>query len=255
MNQLEKVFNYQDQQVRTIVMEGQPWFAAKDVCDVLEIKNTTDSIKRLDEDEVTRFNLGGLSGETNFVSEPGLFSLILGSRKPEAKTFKRWITHEVIPSIRKHGGYLTPEKVEEALLNPDTLIQLATQLKQEREEKAKLLEQSLKDRPKVIFAEALEVSENTILIGELAKLLKQNGLDIGEKRLFEKLRSEGYLMKTKGERWNDPTQRSLDLRLFEIKKRSINNPDGSVRTTKTTKVTGKGQIYFINKFKNELLPV
>jgi anti-repressor protein len=191
----------------------------------------------------------GGNQQKKFINEGNLYRLIVRSRLPEAEKFESWVFDEILPTIRKHGAYLTPQKVEEVLLDPDTIIQLATQLKQERMERSKLQEKFDKDRPKVIFAEALETSNNSILIGELAKLLKQNGVDIGEKRLFAQLRQDGYLMKTPGERWNDPTQRSMEMRIFEIKKRTINNPDGSVRTTKTTKVTGKGQIYFINKFK------
>lgn len=249
MNQLQ-AFDFSGNNVRVIIKGGEPWWVAKDVCQVLEISNPTVAIQRLDLDEVTKFNLGGLHGETNIVNESGLYSLILGSRKPEAKQFKRWITHEVIPSIRKHGGYLTPEKVEEALLNPDVMIQLATSLKEERARRERLQQQIEQDKPKVIFAQALETSNNTILIGELAKLLKQNGVDVGQNRLFEILRNEGYLGR-KGDYYNMPTQRSMEMKLFEIKTRTLNNPDGSVRVTKTTKVTGKGQVYFINKFKSE----
>ncbi|HZG81583.1 MAG TPA: phage antirepressor KilAC domain-containing protein [Brevibacillus sp.] len=147
-----------------------------------------------------------------------------------------------------------PTDLERFLLNPDTIIRIAQNWKAEQELRIAAEKKIEEDRPKVIFAEALETSRNSILIGELAKLLKQNGVDIGQNRLFERLRIEGYLMRTRDERWNDPTQKALELGLFEIKKRSINNPDGSVRVVKTTKVTGKGQIYFINKYKSELVP-
>jgi anti-repressor protein len=246
-----QIFNYQGSDIRTVVINNEPWWIAKDVCDVLELSNPTVALQSLDEDERSKFNLGR-QGETNIVNEPGLYSLIMRSRKPEARTFKRWITHEVIPTIRKHGAYMTPEKLEEVLLNPDTLIRLATDLKAEREARIAAETKIEADRPKVLFAEALETSSNTILIGELAKLLKQNGVDVGQNRLFERLRHEGYLMRTRDERWNDPTQRAMEMGLFEVKVRSINNPDGSVRTIKTTKVTGKGQIYFINKFKGRI---
>ncbi|PWW37338.1 MULTISPECIES: phage antirepressor KilAC domain-containing protein [Paenibacillus] len=242
-------FMYGSQEIRTITIDDEPWFVAKDVCAVLELTNPTMAIQTLENDERAKFNLGR-QGETNIVNESGLYSLIFGSRKPEAKKFKRWITQDVIPSIRKHGGYLTPTKLEEVLLNPDTLIQLATNLKDERAKREQLQLQVEKDKPKVIFAEALETSSNTILIGELAKLLKQNGIDVGQNRLFHLLREQGYLG-SKGEYRNIPTQRSMDLKLFEIKTRTINNADGSIRVTKTTKVTGKGQSYFINKFKRD----
>lgn len=243
MNNSLTLFTYQGMNLRTSLINGEPWFVAKDVCEVLDITNSRDALNRIDEDEkgVVLTDTHGGKQEVTAVNEPGLYSLILGSRKAEAKQFKRWITHEVIPAIRKHGGYLTPEKVEEALLNPDTIIQLATQLKEAR---AKIEA----DRAKVIFAEALETSNHSILIGELAKLLKQNGIEIGQNRLFDWMRQEGYLG-SKGEYYNVPTQKGMDLKLFEIKTRSINNPDGSVRVTRTTKVTTKGQMYFINKFK------
>lgn len=241
-------FVYGSSEVRTITIDNETWFVAKDVCFALNIDPS--QTRRLDEDEKGLHSIQTLGGIQNIqvVNEPGLYSLMSGSRKPEAKKFKRWINHEVIPSIRKHGGYLTPNKLEEVLLNPDTLIQLANNLKDERAKREQLELQAEKDKPKVIFAEALETSSNTILIGELAKLLKQNGIDVGQNRLFQLLREQGYLG-SKGEYRNIPTQRSMDLQLFEIKTRTINNADGSIRVTKTTKVTGKGQSYFINKFK------
>lgn len=247
MNQLQKVFNYQGNQLRTVVIDNEPWFVAKDVCEILEIKNPTDALKRLDSDERSRFNLGR-QGETNIVNEPGLYTLILGSRKPEAKQFKRWITHEVIPSIRKHGAYMTPEKIEEVLTDPDTIIKLATTLKEERQKRLEAEKTIEQQKPKVLFANAVETSESSVLVGELAKILRQNGIDIGQNRLFRWLRENGYLIRQRGENYNLPTQYSMDLGLFEIKKRTINNPDGSVRVTRTPKVTGKGQIYFVNKF-------
>lgn len=253
MNKLQ-TFNFNDAQIRVIEIGGQPWFVLKDVCDVLGLRSP-DVRKRLSDDVVTIHTVQDSLGRTNqasIINEDGLYDVILESRKPEARAFRKWVTSEVLPSIRQHGGYLTPAKIEEVLLNPDTIIDLAMRLKQANEEKAKLAAQIEADKPKVIFAEALETSGNSILIGELAKILKQNGVNIGQNRLFERLRQEGYLMKTKDERWNDPTQYSMELGLFEIKKRVINSPDGSVRTVKTTKVTPKGQIYFVNKFKARL---
>ncbi|KJH58956.1 antirepressor [Bacillus licheniformis] len=247
---MQKVFNYQDQQVRTVVKDNEPWFVAKDVCSVLEIKNNRDALARLDEDEkgvVLTDTLGGTQ-ELTAVNEPGLYSLILGSRKPEAKQFKRWITHEVIPTIRKTGGYVA---------NDDLFIQ--TYLPQADEQTKQLFKVTLHTmkeqskqietmKPKALFADAVEASESSVLVGELAKILKQNGIEIGQNKLFKWLRENGYLIRKKGESFNLPTQRSMDMGLFEIKKSTINNPDGSVRTTRTPKVTGKGQIYFVNKF-------
>lgn len=250
MNELTKAFQYVGNNVRAIIKGDTVWFVAKDVCEVLDHSDVSMAVSRLDEDEKltqTMF-VSGQNRKTWLVNESGLYSLIMTSRKPEAKQFKRWVTHEVIPSIRKHGGYLTPEKVEEALNDPDTIIMLATRLKEERAQRAAVEKQRALERPKVLFAEALETSHQTILIGELAKLLKQNGVDMGQKRLFNWLREQGYLIRKPGDEYNNPTQKGMNLGLFEIKKRTINNNDGSVRVTKTTKVTGKGQLYFINKF-------
>lgn len=244
-----QVFDFETQPLRTVTLDGDPWFVAKDVCDILEITNSRDALSRLDDDEkgVATTDTPGGPQEMAIVNESGLYVLVLGSRKPEAKVFKRWITHEVIPSIRKHGGYLTPEKIEEALLNPDTLIRLATDLKAERERRQALERQAQLDKPKTIFADAVTCSHTSILIGDLAKLIKQNGYDIGQKRLFEYLRENGYLIKG-GNSKNMPTQRSMEMELFEVKESAITNPDGSIRITKTTKVTGKGQVYFVNHF-------
>lgn len=231
----------------------EPLFLAKDVAAWIEHSDVSTMLRNIDEDEKVTNIVCTHGGNQSawFLTEEGLYEILMQSRKPIAKEFKKRIK-EILKAIRKHGGYLTPQKVEEALLNPDTIIQLATQLKEEREKRFEIEKQIEKDKAKVIFAEALETAKNTILIGELAKLLKQNGLNIGQNRLFEKLRKEGYLG-NKGDYYNLPTQKSMNLELFEIKVRTVNNPDGSLRVTKTTKVTGKGQIYFINKFQNELI--
>lgn len=250
MNEIKVFENKQFGQVRSIVKDGEPWFVAADVCRALDVGNSRQALTRLDEDEkgvISNDTLGGRQ-EMSIVSEAGLYSLVLGSRKPEAKLFKRWITHEVIPAIRKHGGYLTPEKVEEVLLNPDTIIQLATQLK-ESHEKVKALEaQRAIDAPKVLFAQCVAASESDILIGQLAKILKQNGVDMGQNRLFEILRRDGYLISQKGGNWNMPTQRSMEQGLMRIKETAVSHSDGHVTVSKTPKITGKGQIYFVQKY-------
>lgn len=256
MDNKPKIFNHtQFGNVEIIVDEDKVWFAATQVAKTLGYSNPRDAIaKHCRKEGVAKRDVlteGGLQ-TMNFIDEGNLYRLIVRSKLPEAEQFERWIFDEVIPTIRQHGAYMTPEKIEEVLLNPDTIIDLAMRLKHANEEKARLYAKIEQDRPKVLFAEALETSGNSILIGELAKLLKQNGINIGQNRLFERLRQDGYLMKTKDERWNDPTQKAMELGLFEIKKRTINAPDGTVRTIKTTKVTGKGQIYFINKYKSEL---
>lgn len=232
--------------VRTLVKGGEPWFVASDVCESLGLSNPTVSVNRLDADERSKFNLGR-QGEVNTVNEYGLYNLVLGSRKPEAKAFKRWITHEVIPTIRKHGGYLTPDKVEEILTNPDAIIRLATQLKEERAKREAAEKVIEEQRPKALFADAVSASKTSILIGALAKLIRQNGVDVGQKRLFEWLRKKGYLIKSGNDK-NMPTQRSMERGLFEVKEGSYVDGDGVNRITRTTKVTGKGQLYFVNKF-------
>ena len=244
MNNLQIFKSEEFGEIRVIEKDGQVMFVAKDVCECLDIKNNRDALSRLDEDEkgvVSTDTLGGIQ-DMLAVNEYGLYSLVLSSRKPEAKKFKRWVTHEVLPSIRKNGGYianqenLTPEQiVAQALIVANNIIQ----------EKDRLLAEQ---KPKVLFADAVETSHTSILVGELAKLINQNGVDIGQNRLFEWLRDNGFLIKRNGTDYNMPTQYSMDLGLFEIKERSIANPDGSVRITKTPKVTGKGQQYFINKF-------
>lgn len=245
-NELTIFENEEFGRIRSVMVNEEPYFVAKDICDILEIKNTTDAVKRLDEDEVTRFNLGGLSGEVNIVNEYGLYSLILASRKPEAKGFKRWITHDVIPSIRKHGVYMTEQRIEEIILNPDTVIKLAQELKIEREEKKKLAEKIEFDKPKVLFANSVTSSRTTILVRELSKLLKQNNIDIGQNRLYKYLRENGYIVKNSTE----PTQKSMNLGLFEVEEKTYYVKE-QPRISKVTKVTGKGQIYFINRLTKE----
>lgn len=251
MNEMQ-IFNYQNKQVRTVEKNGEPWWVLKDVCEVLEM-DTTQLKKvadRLEPDEKGR-NLiptPGGNQETWIINESGLYNVILRSDKPQAKPFRKWVTSEVLPSIRKHGGYLTPEKVEEALLNPDTLIRLATDLKAEREKRMQLEAQAQKDKPKVLFADAVATAKTSILIGELAKLLKQNGVNIGQNRLFDWMRRNGFLIQRKGTDYNMPTQRAMESGLFEIKETSITHADGHVSVNKTPKVTGKGQQYFLNRF-------
>ena len=165
-----------------------------------------------------------------------------------AEKFQAKVADEIIPSIRKHGAYMTPQKIEEVLLNPDTIIKLATDLKAEREHRMALETKIEQDKPKTIFADAVSSSKTSILIGDMAKLLRQNGIEIGQKRLFDWLRNNGYLIKRKGSDWNMPTQRSVEMGLFEIKESTHLDGNGCNITTKTSKVTGKGQVYFINKF-------
>jgi anti-repressor protein len=247
-----QIFNYTDREMRTVVKNGEPWFVAKDVCEVLSISKYRDAVSRLYEDESISVLVDTLGGnqEMTAINEAGLYSLIMVSRKPEAKQFKRWITHEVIPSIRKHGIYATQRTLEEMLSNPDTMIKTLQALKDEREHRKLLQLEVDKNKPKVLFADAVSASHTTILIGELAKLIKQNGVDMGQNRMFEWLRNNEYLTKRKGTDYNMPTQKSMELGLFEVKETSISHSDGHITVSKTPKVTGKGQQYFINKFLN-----
>ena len=263
MNDLKIFENEQFGSIRTIEINSEPWFVGKDVAEVLGYAKARNAIAtHVDtedkKDAPIQGNLGGTQTMT-LINESGLYSLILSSKLPTAKEFKRWVTSEVLPSIRMHGAYMTANTLEQALLSPDYLIRLATALKNEQEQR-KLLEEKNEqqrskieeDKPKVIFAEAVETAKTSILVGELAKILKQNGVATGQKRFFEWLRSNGYLIKSGSDK-NMPTQRSMELGLFEIKETAFAHSDGHTTVQKTPKVTGKGQQYFINKFlpKNE----
>jgi len=190
-------------------------------------------------------------GKGDFIPENIFYRLAMKAKNETAEKFQAKVADEIIPSIRKHGAYMTSDVLEKALASPDFLIQLATKLKNEQERNRKLKADNERMKPKEIFADAVSVSDTSILIGELEKIIKQNSIDIGQNRLFEWMRSKGYLISRKGIDYNMPTQKSMELGLFEIKERTINNPDGSVRITKTVLVTGKGQQYFINKFLNK----
>lgn len=249
-NKLQIFKNQEFGELRAILKDGEPWFVATDVCKAMEISNSTVAISRLDIDEVAKFNLGGLSGECNVVSEPGLYSLALGSRKPQAKPFKRWVTHEVIPTIRKHGMYATPETAEKILGDPDFLIETLQTLKKERALRQEAEQKIEQDKPKVLFAEAVGSSKQSILIRELAKLLAQNGIQIGEKRLFSWLRANGFLISKLGDDYNLPSQYSMERKLMVIRERTYSD-DVHTRILRTPMITGKGQRYFVDRFLNK----
>lgn len=254
MNELKIFQNEEFGDLRTVTDEnGNPWFVASDICKALDLSNPTVAVSRLDDDERTKFNLGR-QGLTNVVNEYGMYSLIMASRKEEAKKFKRWITHEVLPSIRKHGAYMSEEVIEKTLSDPDYLIRLATNLKKERAKRMLAEAEVTRNKPKVLFADTVAASQNSCLVGELAKLISQEAIrsgradvKIGQNKLFAWLRNEGYLCKS-GERKNQPRQQYIDQGLFEIKKGSYVDSNGALINTSTPKVTGKGQIYFVNKF-------
>ncbi len=249
MNGLKVFTHHEFGQVRTVIKDGSPWFVAADVCRALKIINNRDALIRLDEDEkgVAKIDTPGGTQEMSIINEPGLYALVMGSRKAEAKAFRRWILHEVIPSIRQNGFYGTRDTIDRMLSDPDAAIRMLRAYKIEREARQLLEEQAILNEPKVLFADSVSASDHSILVGELAKLLKQNGLEVGQNRLFEWLRRDGFLMKY-GESRNMPTQYAMENGWMEIKERAIHNPDGSVRLTRTPKVTGRGQVYFIKRY-------
>lgn len=244
-------FTYEDTSVRTVIgSDGEPWFVASDIAKILGYRMSSDMTRRLDEDEKGTRSVRTLGGtqEMTVVTESGLYSAILGSKVEGARQFKRWVTHEVLPSIRKRGGYLTPEATEKALTDPDFIIQLATSLKEERAKRAALEAENEANKPKVLFADAVTTSHTSILVGDLAKLVQQNGIPLGANRLFKWLRKHGYLISRKGTDWNMPTQKAQELGLFRVKETAVTHPDGHVTVNRTPKVTGKGQEYFISRF-------
>ncbi|WP_276905080.1 phage antirepressor [Faecalibaculum rodentium] len=249
MNEIQ-TFDFDGSGIRTLTIGTEPYFVGKDVAEVLGYVKPLNAVAtHVDKDDSLKQGLTDRLGriqETIFINESGLYSLILGSKLPEAKRFKRWVTSEVLPSLRRNGMYA----MDELLDNPDLAINALQKLKEEREARRQLELQNAEMKPKALFAEAVETSSTSILIGDMAKLLRQNGVEVGQRRLFDWLRTNGWLMKT-GESRNMPTQKAMEKGYFEIRERTISNPDGSVRITKTTKVTGKGQVWLTNEFMGE----
>jgi anti-repressor protein len=246
-----KVFeNPEFGKVRTALINGEPWFVGNDIAAALGYgsgKSLPNAIARHVDDEdkgVTEMMTPGGAQNMTIINESGLYSLVLSSKLPGAKKFKRWVTSEVLPAIRKTGAY---DIHQDSYMIADPVERAKKWIEEEtvRKEQAKAIERM---KPKEIFSDAVAGSGEGILIGALAKLIQQNGYPIGQKRLFRWLRDNGYLIKQKGSDYNTPTQRAMELGLFKVKERTIVNPDGSVRLTRTTLVTGKGQIYFVNKF-------
>lgn len=253
MKKLEIFQNKSFGRIRTLAINNEPWFVGKDVAEILGYAKPENAIaNHVDEEDKTSTLIQGsgsnYKSKAIIINESGLYSLVLSSKLPSAKEFKRWITHEVIPAIRKHGAYMTEDTLEKALTSPDFLLQLATQLKEEKEKRLAAEKQIEMDRPKTIFADAVSASHTSILVGEMAKILRGNGVEIGQKRFFDWLRENGYLIRRKGTDYNMPTQRAMELGLFEIKEGSYVNGSGVNIITKTPKITGKGQQYFVNKF-------
>lgn len=242
-------------EVRTAGTADKPMFCLSDVCNAIGIINSRNVKNRLDEEDVRLVDTptAGGSQQITFVTESGLYDVIIRSDSEKAKPFRKWVTSEVLPSIRRHGAYATPQTIDSIIADPENGIKLLTALKQEREQrqlaesKVALLEEVTKEQaPKVIFADAVAGSTNSILIGELAKILRQNNVEMGEKRLFQWMRDNGYLGTT-GDRYNIPNQRYIEMGLFTLKTNTF-SVNGTMQTRNTTKVTGKGQQYFINKF-------
>lgn len=251
MNELKIFENPAFGKVRIIQQNGEPWFIGKYVAEILGYSNTPKAIRDHVDDEdklAERIVLSGQNREVAIINESGLYSLILSSKMPKAKEFKRWVTAEVLPAIRKTGGYIAgSEKMSDAELMAKAVLVAQATIK-ERDARIKELESDTQRmKPKEIFADAVSASDQTILIGDLAKLIKQNGHDIGQKRMFEWLRNNGYLIKRQGADYNSPTQRAMELGLFRIKETAVTHSDGHVTVSKTVKVTGKGQAYFVNK--------
>lgn len=247
MNQLQIFENPEFGAVRTVEIDGEAWLVGKDVAQALGYTNPRKAMSdHVDEEDkgVTKCDTLGGSQSVTIINESGLYSLVLSSKLPTARKFRHWVTSEVLPSLRRHGLYA----VDELLNNPDLMIQAMEQLKAERAKNLQLSEKVRQDAPKVLFADSVAASHTSILVFDLAKLLRQNGVNIGGNRLFDWMRQNGYLVKRRGADWNMPTQRSMEMGLFEVKETSVTHSDGHVTVTKTPKVTGKGQVYFVNKF-------
>ncbi len=241
-NEIQK-FDFKGAALRTLTDEaGEPWFVLKDCMSILDLGNPTETVKMFDKDEFSTTEVIDSIGrrqQTYIISEPGL---VMKSRKPEAKEFQRWVTHEVLPSIRKHGGYMAGQE----RMTPEQMALASMRWLQSKvDEQAKQLKAQ---EGKVLFANAVETARPSILVGDFAKILKSNGIDIGPRRLFAWLREHGWLIKAKGSSWNMPTQKAMDLHLFEVKETTISHSDGHTTINKTPKMTGKGQTYFAKLF-------
>lgn len=242
MNEVQ-LFNFENHEVRSLLLNNEPWFVGKDVAEVLGYERADNAIRNhIDREDklMHQISASGQNRNMTIINESGLYSLVLSSKLPSAKKFKRWVTSEVLPALRKTGQYQVKELSGQELM-AKALIEAQSVLAA----KDKQIEEM---KPKALFADAVATSHTSILVGELAKILKQNGIDMGQKRLFAWLREKGYLIKRQGTDYNMPTQKAMDLGLFEIKEGSYVNGSGVNITTKTPKVTGKGQQYFINKF-------
>lgn len=249
-----KLFNFEGNKVRTVILGEEPFFVGIDVASILGYSNPQKAMRdhcKKPAESLVNDSLGR-PRRTLVLSESDVYRLVLRSDLPSAEKFESWLMEEVLPSIRKHGAYMTDDTIEKAITDPDFLIRLATNLKEEKSRRLEAEQKLEVQRPKVLFADAVSDTEGTILIRDLAKLIQQNGVDIGEKRLFEWLRQNGYLISKRGTDYNRPTQKSMELGLFKIKETAIMRSSGA-HTAITAKVTGKGQLYFVNKFLEQAL--
>ncbi|RGL55026.1 phage antirepressor Ant [Bifidobacterium adolescentis] len=258
MNNEIQRFDFRGASLRTLTDEaGEPWFVLKDCMSILDLGNPTETVKMFDKDEFSTTEVIDSIGrrqQTYIISEPGLYRLVMKSRKPEAKEFQRWVTHEVLPQIRRTGGYIPATDADDdmTILAKAVMIGKRTMEQQQR----KIAEQQrriVELEPKARFADAVAASDDTCLIGELAKMLLQNGIPVGQNRLFRLLRAEGYLGKS-GSNRNMPTQRAMELGLFRIKETTVTHADGHTTVSRTPKVTGKGQRYFIDRYWGRAQP-
>lgn len=251
MNELMIFNNPEFGQIRTVEINREPWFVGKDVAEMLGYTNPRDALAvHVDEEDKAAVAIhdGSQNRNMTVINESGVHSLILSSKLPTAKKIKHWVTSEVLPSVRKHGAYMTPDTLDKMISSPEFGIKLLSALKEEKEKRKELEEQAEQNKPKVLFADAVSTAKTSILVGELAKLLKQNGVEMGQNRLFAWMRDNGYLIKRNSVDYNMPTQYAMELGLFEIKETVITHSDGHVTINKTPKVTGKGQQYFVNQF-------
>lgn len=256
MNNEIKVFSNEEfGSIRRVEVNGEFWLVGKDVAQALGYAKPENAlVTHVDRDDTLKWGIMDSLGRiqnTTLINESGMYSLALSSKLASAKKVRRWVTSEVLPSIRKHGAYMTPETLEAAILNPDYLLKVATALKEETDKRKALESKVQADAPKVLFADSVAASTSTILISELAKILRQNGVNTGEKRLFRWMRENGYLVKRNGTDYNMPTQMSMELGILKVKETVVCHSDGHTSISKTPKVTGKGQTYFLNKFLGE----
>lgn len=251
MNELQIFDNPEFGKIRAIEVDGEPWMVGKDVAAALGYQNPSKALAdHVDnEDKLNNESLSSLGQRGGWlINESGLYSLVLSSKLPGAKKFRRWVTSEVLPSIRRHGAYMTPDTLDKMIASPEFGIKLLTALQHEREARQVLEEEMERARPKALFADAVSIAQSSILIGELAKILHQNGIETGQNRLFSWMRSNGYLIRRQGTDYNMPTQRAMEMGLFRIKETVITHADGHTSVNKTVKVTGKGQQHFVNIF-------